>query len=205
MENQSQPAIWRRAIERSRASTDAAGGPRRWLGKLPPRGEKNRIVWGHPVKANAAAFHPGSLAPQLPGVCVWMADESGDGDVERLCQIAKFVSDLRSQHPTDPALIRVRDVINDDFTQFTAFALPPEIAGQRQVMMGVTLFNRDRLPIGRVMKAPLPLITPVAAPGANAFVLHLGFWATEIVSAWRAADKARTQAEIHEFIRLVLR
>jgi hypothetical protein len=197
-------AGWRDAIKRCRAKADTVGGWRRWLGLVPPRGANPpRILWGHPIKANHAAFVAGRRSEELPGVCVYATDDAGDAQVENLADVARYLSELRSAAiPADPQLRRVQEVISNDFKPFKPLTLPAQVTGGRPMIMAITFYDRGRLPIGRLIKAPFPLITP-GGLRADPLVLPLDCWAAELVSSWRDAA-GRVGEPFHDFVRLQL-
>lgn len=203
-EGEERAGDWRAAIERCRANADAVAGWRRWLGLVPPRGATRRIVWGHPIKANASAFVSGRRSEELPGVCVYATDDAGDAEVDHLAGVAQYLSGLRGATPaTDPQIRHLQHVISNDYKPFKPLALPAQIAGGRPMIMAITFYDRGRLPIGRLIKAPLPLITP-GGLRADPLVLPLDCWAKELASAWRDAARRLGAEPIHDFVPLQL-
>jgi hypothetical protein len=194
----------RRPTERRHFATDCKGES--FLGAAPSKCKlllaQGRVVWGHPVKANADAYHDGR-GDDL-GVIVYGANESADGDVAALARLAEAVSDLRDQDPTDPDLIRLREVMLKDMRGSLApQELPRQMTGGRTVVMADTQFHRRRLPIGRVIKSPLPLLILPEKTQAN-MILPLKYWSDELAEAWRLAAAEQAPSGTYDFVRIEL-
>lgn len=144
-----------------------------------------RVVWGHLVQANRAAFDPANRRT-LPANAVYSPDPYFDGRVGALASIARDLFSRKGSVPADRRLRAVVGAITDEHDRVLRHELPREFCGGREVYFTTCLLQPGHLPGGRLAQSAFPLLVNHAETPA-VLVLPARFWPPDLVGRWAAA------------------
>ena len=133
------------------------------------------------AQANELLF---SAGPQdCPATIVFSPDPVFDVVPDRLEDMAREIYALRETPPKHPDLTPIAALMNDEYARFSGRALPPRLARDRCVYLGVTMIHRTQLPTRRLSTKILPLLVHPSTPWA--LPLPAALWEGDLVEAWR--------------------